>query len=96
MGDNISLVETDLIDEKVEKVMRQTDYSKEIAIEKLKEYGFDEVSTIKAYLGIPEKKSVNEVKSVNQEIYKQLRYKLDNSMRDYQGRVERGEAKKII
>ena len=96
MADNISLIETDLIDEKVEKIMRQTDYSKEVAMEKLKEYGFNEILAIKAYLGIPEKKSVNKVKSVNQEIYKQLRYKLDNSMRDYQGRVERGEAKKIL
>jgi hypothetical protein len=96
MTDNISLIETDLIDEKVEKIMRQTDYNKETAIEKLKEYNFDELRTIKAYLGIPEKKSDNQIKSVNQEIYKQMRYKLDSSMRDYKGRVERGEAKKII
>jgi len=39
MEDNISFIETDLIDEKVEKIMRQTDYTKEIALEKLKEYG---------------------------------------------------------
>jgi len=96
MEDNISFIETDLIDEKVEKIMRQTDYTKEIALEKLKEYGFDEMRTIKAYLGIPEKKNNNQIKSVNQEIYKQMRYKLDSSMRDYQGRVERGEAKKIL
>lgn len=94
--DNMSIIETDQIDEKVQKIMRQTDYSKEIAIEKLKEYGFDEIATIKAYLGVPEKKSTTQMKSVNQEIYKQLRYKLDNSMRDYQGRVERGEVKKIV
>jgi hypothetical protein len=92
----MSIIETDQIDEKVQKIMRQTDYSQEIAIEKLKEYGFDEIATIKAYLGVPEKKSNTQMKSVNQEIYKQLRYKLDNSMRDYQGRVERGEVKKIV
>jgi len=93
----MSIIETDQIEEKVQKIMRQTDYSQEIATEKLKEYGFDEIATIKAYLGVPEKKnSISKVKSVNQEIYKQLRNKLDSSMRDYQGRVERGEVKKVV
>ena len=95
MGDNISLVETDQIEDKVQKILRQTDYSEEIAREKLKEYGFDEIATIKAYLGIGEKKTT-QIKSVNQEIYKQLRYKLDSNMRDYQVRVDKGEVKKIV
>jgi hypothetical protein len=95
MGDNISLVETDQIDGKIQKVMRQTDYSKEVAREKLKEYNFDEIATIKAYLGIPDKKLLP-VTSVNQEIYKQLRNKLNSNMRDYQQRVDRGEVKKIV
>jgi hypothetical protein len=94
--DSMSIIETDQIDEKVQKIMRQTDYSKEVATEKLKENGFDEIATIKAYLGVPEKKTSNKLKSVNQEIYKQLRTKLDSSMRDYQGRVERGEVKKVV
>ncbi len=58
MADNISLVETDQIDEKIQKVMRQTDYSENVAREKLKEYNFDEIATIKAYLGITEKKAL--------------------------------------
>jgi hypothetical protein len=92
---DISLVETDQIDEKIQKVMRQTDYSEDVAREKLKEHNFDEIATIKAYLGITEKKAP-QVKSVNQEIYRQLRSKLNSNMRDYQSRVEKGEAKKII
>ena len=95
MADNISLVETDQIDEKIQKVMRQTDYSENVAKDKLKEHNFDEIATIKAYLGITEKKALP-VKSVNQEIYKQLRTKLNSNMKDYQERVNRGEAKKII
>ena len=95
MSDNISLVETDQIDEKVQKVMRQTDYSENVAREKLKEYNFDEIATIKAYLGITEKKALP-VKSVNQEIYKQLRSRLNSNMKDYQSRVEKGEVKKIV
>jgi hypothetical protein len=95
MADNISLVETDQIDEKIQKVMRQTDYSENVAREKLKEYNFDEIATIKAYLGITEKKALP-VKSVNQEIYKQLRSRLNSNMKDYQTRVEKGEVKKIV
>ncbi len=95
MADNISLVETDQIDEKIQKVMRQTDYSENVAREKLKEYNFDEIATIKAYLGITEKKALP-VKSVNQEIYKQLRNRLNSNMKDYQSRVEKGEVKKIV
>jgi hypothetical protein len=95
MEDNISLVETDQIDEKIQKVMRQTDYSENVAREKLKEYNFDEIATIKAYLGITEKKALP-IKSVNQEIYKQLRSRLNSNMKDYQSRVEKGEVKKIV
>ena len=95
MSNNISLVETDQIDEKIQKIMRQTDYSENVAREKLKEYNFDEIATIKAYLGITEKKALP-VKSVNQEIYKQLRSRLNSNMKDYQSRVEKGEVKKIV
>ena len=99
MDTAISIVETELIDEKVNKIMRQTDYSKESALEKLKEHNFDEVATIRSYLGIDEKKNNKndvKIKSINQEIYKQLRYKLNTNMKDYQERVEKGEVKKII
>lgn len=95
MADNISLVETEQIDEKVQKVLRQTDYTEEMAREKLKEYGFDEIAVIKAYFGITEKKAP-QIKSVNQEIYKQLRTKLDSNMREYQVRADKGEAKKLL
>ena len=66
----------------------------QMATEKLKEFNYDHMAVIRAYFGIPEKK-VQPIKSVNQEIYKQLRYKLDSNMRNYQERVEKGEAKKI-
>jgi hypothetical protein len=94
MEDHISLVETDQIEEKIQKVMRQTDYTEEMAREKLKLFNYDEILVIKSYLGISDKK-VQPIKSVNQEIYKQLRYRLDSNMRNYQERVDKGEAKKI-
>ncbi len=91
MNNNISLVETEKIEEKIQIIIRQTDYSEEIAREKLKENNYDEILTIKSYLGISEKKT-KPMKSINQEIYKQLRTKLNSNMKDYQERIE---AKKI-
>jgi endonuclease III len=94
MTTNNSLVETALIDEKIQMVMRQTDYNEEIARVKLLEHDFDEIATIKSYLGVPEKKSKH-ITSINQEIYKQLRNKLDSNMQEYKVRAEKGEAKKL-
>ena len=73
---SISLVETDLIDKKIEIILGQTDYTTEIAREKLLEHNFNEIEVIKSYFGIPNKKS-KEIVSVNQEIYKQLRIKMN-------------------
>ena len=86
---------SELIDEKIKIIMGQTDYNEEVARKKLLENNFDEIATIKSYLGIPEKKTT-QVKSINQEIYKQIRYRLDSNMDDYKIRVEKGEAKKLF
>lgn len=97
MSDNISLVETDQVYEKIQKILRQTDYTEENAIMKLKDYNYDEIAVIKSYLGITEKKAPTQpALSVNQEIYRQMRYKLDSNMRDYQVRVDRGNVKKVV
>jgi hypothetical protein len=90
MTDNISFIETEDITNKVQIILRQTDYSEEIAREKLKEANFDHILVIKSFLGITEKKAPI-IKSRNQEIYKQLRYKLDSSMREFNVRKENSE-----
>ena len=97
MSDNITLVDTSEIEEKVQKILRQTDYTYEIARDKLKEFNYNEIDVIKSYFGIYDKKSQSQtqIKSVNQEIYRQLRHKLDSNMKDYNIRVEKGEAKRI-
>ena len=90
MADKISFVETEDIENKVQIILRQTDYLEDVAREKLKESNFDHILVIKSFMGITEKK-IPQIKSVNQEIYKQLRYKLDSSMREYNIRKENGE-----
>jgi hypothetical protein len=90
MADKISFIETEDIENKIQIILRQTDYLEEVAREKLKESNFDHILVIKSFMGITEKKAPP-IKSVNQEIYKQLRYKLDSSMREYNIRKENSE-----
>ena len=93
--ENISLIETDQIDGKIQIVMRQTDYTEEKAREKLGEFSFDEIAVIRDYFGIYEKKMSEKISSVNQAIYKQLRGYLDGAMRNHRESVDKGEIKKI-
>jgi len=92
MSDSISFTNNDEVQEKVEMVLRQTDYTQEEAKNKLIEFNYDTIQVVKNYLGITEKKEPP-VKTVNQEIYKQIRYKLDSNMREYNLRKERDETK---
>ena len=80
---------------KLDIIIRQTNYSIELAREKLQENNGDHIKVIKEYFGITEKKAPK-VASVNQEIYRQLRKKLDTNMNEYRARVEKGEAKNVI
>lgn len=83
-------------EELCELVLRQTDYTKDEAIQRLNECNYDAIKVIRSFLGITEKKAPAKMRSINQEIYAQLRHKLDRDMQNYQDRVERGEAKKIV
>jgi ribosomal silencing factor RsfS len=94
--DNLFLAETDQLNDKIQIVIRQTDYTEEKAREKLREFNFDEIMVIRDYFGITEKKQQRQVKSLNQEIYKQLRGHMDVAMKSYRDRLDKGEAKKII
>ena len=75
------------ITEKINIIMRQTDYTEEIAKQKMKECDNDHIKVIKNYFGITEKIN-SKPKSINQEIYKQIRTKLDASIVDYNKKQE--------
>jgi len=92
MNDSISFTNNNEIQEKVEMILRQTNYTEEEAKNKLKDFNYDHIQVVKSYLGIPEKKEPP-IKTVNQEIYKQIRHKLDSNMREYNLRKERDETK---
>lgn len=76
------------VSEKVAIIQRQTNYSETEANEKLIEYNYDHIKVIKKYLNIPEKKNTV-VKSIQQEMYKQMRIKLDDSIKDFNLNQER-------
>jgi hypothetical protein len=69
------------IDETIALVCRQTNYSKEIAESKLKEFNYDSMKVIREYLGVDVKPKNNEKvidkSQINQEMYKQFRSKLE-------------------
>lgn len=81
MSDQISFYNNDETQDNIKKIMSHTNYSEEEAILKFKEFNCDVMLVIRDYIGIPEKK--NRIKSVNQEIFKQIRTKLDISMKQY-------------
>ena len=64
--------------EKIQIILRQTDFTEEQAREKLTQHNEDHMRVIREYLGITEKKAPECVKSVNQEIYRQFRDKFRN------------------
>lgn len=82
-NNNISFISNDEISILVNKVLAQTNYTEEIAKTKLQEFNYDLMRVLKDYMGIPEKKDITKIKSINQEIYKQIRHTLDSSMREY-------------
>jgi hypothetical protein len=88
MTDKISFQENDEINENIYIIMRQTDYNFEKAKEKLIEQNYDHLKVIKDFLGVKEKKPTV-LNSKNQEIYRQIRHKLDSSMREYNERKEK-------
>lgn len=83
------------LDDKIQVILRQTDYTEEVARQKLELFDGDELRVVKDYLGIPEKNLERKITSVNQAIYQQLRGHLDGAMKDYRERVAKGEARKI-
>lgn len=77
----------DSIEDKIQIILRQTNYEEKEAREKLLEHNLDHLKVIKLFFGIAEKKEPP-IKTINQEIYRQIRFKLDETMRDYNKRKE--------
>jgi len=84
---SMTMICEDDMEEKINIIQRQTDYSIEKAREKLIEKNMDHISIIKEYMGIVEKKVVP-IKSLQQAIYTQLRTKMNDSVKDFNRRQD--------
>jgi hypothetical protein len=73
------------MEQKIEQILSQTNYSREEILQKLEEHNGDVVLVIKEYMGIKPKVENTKIKSkeINQEIYRQIRRTMDDGMRIY-------------
>jgi hypothetical protein len=71
-------------EEHISMIMRQTDYTRETAQQKLQEHKNDLMSVIREYMA-PSSNASAQVpkKSVNQQIYKEIRGLMDDASRNY-------------
>ena len=75
-----------MLDEKenqvIDFVLRQTNMEREEAIKRLNEYDFDSIKVIKEHFGIKKQKEDNVV-SVNQQVYREIRGFMDKAAKQY-------------
>ena len=87
LTNNLDKDDTHELDKKnnqeIDIVLRQTNYTKEVAIQKLQEHNNNTINVIKEYMGVKPTEKKAPIKSLNQEIYRQIRIKLDTSMDEY-------------
>lgn len=79
-------------EEQIDMILRQTNYNKETAEQKLKDHTGDILSVIREYMG-PSRvnKPCSNMRSVNQQIYKEIRGMMDEASKTYEAKKERGE-----
>jgi hypothetical protein len=65
------------MEEDIDFIMRQTNYTREISYQKLLEHEQNKINVIKEYMGIPFSQKEVPKKSLQQEMYSQIRKKMD-------------------
>lgn len=78
------------IDDACNKIMRQTDYDKDTALDKLKSHNLDVMGVVREWMGVEPIKT--EVKTSNQMVFAEFRGFLDSAARDYYRKRERAAA----
>ncbi len=79
-------------EEHINMIMRQTDYTRETAQQKLQEHNNNMISVIREYMAPPVSASINASASgitktsVNQQIYKEIRGLMDDAARNYENK----------
>jgi hypothetical protein len=82
----------DKTQERIDMIIRQTDYTQETAEQKLLEFNNDVMAVIRDYMkptgsgSIPSNTPTDIKYSKNQQIYKEIRGMMDNAARNYEER----------
>jgi hypothetical protein len=73
------------MEQKIEQILSQTNYSREEILQKLENHNGDVILVIKEYMGIKSNVENSKIRSnqLNQEIYRQIRRTMDDGMRIY-------------
>ena len=79
------------IDDACEKIMRQTDYSREVSFQKLKEHDMDIMAVVRQWMGVETIQKPD--RTSNQMIFDEFRTFLDDASRDYYKRKEQEKAR---
>ena len=72
-------------------VMRQTDYSAEMARSKLEEHDLDVQKIVREYMGLDDKKAEADTRSTHQKVYSEFRSFLDDAAGSYYRKKEAEE-----
>ena len=78
------------VDDACKRIMRQTDYNRDVALEKLKEHNMDIISIVREWMGVECIPSKN--RSSNQMVFDEFRTFLDGASRNYYKKKELEEA----
>ena len=92
IGKEISIIDNDLLEKNIKIVMNQTTYSYDESKQFLLSNNNDYMKVIREYLGVKQQ-APKTISSVNQEIYKQMRVRLDSCIRDFNIRKENNETR---
>lgn len=89
-GDYKKVIQISTANHLIEVVMRQTTYTREEAIEKLKKFKGEPVDVIREFMGI-EVKTKNTPSTTNQMIFSEIRNFMDDVNKGYNQRKQRSE-----
>ena len=89
-GDYKKVIQIATANHLIEVVMRQTTYTREEAIEKLKKFKGEPVDVIREFMGI-EVKTKNTPSTTNQMIFSEIRNFMDDVNKGYNQRKQRSE-----
>jgi hypothetical protein len=70
-------------EDQIEMIMRQTDYNREIVLEKLATHENDTMKVIREFMGITTKPTEKKI-SVNQQVFKEIRSMMDDASKTYE------------